>query len=283
MKQRGKILFLLLAFVFILILFSNFSLAGTLKVTEEHPFLINGSWISASDLKVGDILKTADGKSVRITNLQDVETEEPFPVYNLEAGIYHNFVVGEDKLVVHNSNLPMLYSRPSSYHVSDPINIEHLTASIGQPPKGVYIQETPLIFIEKQKYIGFRNYLKKRLSSSLIKGIDSNTDDLLLLVKRGALEYDESVLNPSSYRTIAKGLSFRDRGFYASQYGGSVDDYIKLATPDTLRKSYFFGSEQEIHYVLNKNTGIIYDPKIKILGLKRMPYLHPGEYYFVPY
>jgi intein/homing endonuclease len=107
MKQRGKILFLVLALAFILISLSNFSQAGTLKVTEEHPFLINGSWIPASDLKVGDELTTIDGKKVRITNITDVETKEPFPVYNLEAGKYHDFVVdGGDGVgvVVHNSN-----------------------------------------------------------------------------------------------------------------------------------------------------------------------------------
>ena len=107
MKQRGKILFLALAFAFIIISLSNFSQAGTLKVTEEHPFLINGSWVSASDLKVGDELTTIDGKKVRITSIEDVETKEPFPVYNLEAEVYHDFVVdGGDGLgvVVHNSN-----------------------------------------------------------------------------------------------------------------------------------------------------------------------------------
>jgi len=111
MKQRGNILFLVLALTFILISLSKFSQAGTLKVTEEHPFLINGSWIPASDLKVGDELTTIDGKKVRITSIQDIETKEPFPVYNLEAGKYSNFIVdGGDGLgvVVHNSNLRLI-------------------------------------------------------------------------------------------------------------------------------------------------------------------------------
>jgi hypothetical protein len=104
MKQRGKSLFLMLTLAVILILFSNFCFAGILEVTEEHPFLINGTWISASDLKVGDELTTIDENKIRITEITDVETKEPFSVYNLEAGVYHNFVVGLDKVVVHNSN-----------------------------------------------------------------------------------------------------------------------------------------------------------------------------------
>jgi hypothetical protein len=115
MKQRGiKSLFVILfSLVFLFALVS----AGTLKVTQEHPFLIDGEWIPASDLQVGDLMQTIDGKQVRITKITDVEVseeEEAFPVYNLETGIYHNFVVcGDDVcdensvgVVVKNSNLP---------------------------------------------------------------------------------------------------------------------------------------------------------------------------------
>jgi len=89
----------------ILVLFSlTFISASELRVTEEHPFLINGEWISASELQVGDELTLVNGSKVKITKLTDIETEEPFLVYNLEAGEYHNFVVGEEGVVVHNSN-----------------------------------------------------------------------------------------------------------------------------------------------------------------------------------
>jgi hypothetical protein len=98
----------ILLFIFLsLILFCSFVSAGTLQVTEEHPFLINGSWVSASDLVVGDFLQTLNGKSVRITGIKDVSTSKPFFVYNLEAGLFHDFIVnGGDGLgvVVHNSD-----------------------------------------------------------------------------------------------------------------------------------------------------------------------------------
>jgi hypothetical protein len=116
--MKNKNLFLIFGIVFFIglilsilslsIYFISASSFGELKVTEEHPFLINGSWIPASDLKVGDELTTISGKKVRITSIEDIETKEPFPVYNLEAGKYHDFVVdGGDGLgvIVHNSNL----------------------------------------------------------------------------------------------------------------------------------------------------------------------------------
>ncbi|MBP7708381.1 hypothetical protein KA107_01750 [Candidatus Pacearchaeota archaeon] len=93
--------------VFVFLLFILFSLtfisAGELKVTQEHPFLINGNWIDAKDLKVGDNLTTVNGKRIVIDSVEVVKPENPFLVYNLEAGVYHNFVVGEEKVVVHNS------------------------------------------------------------------------------------------------------------------------------------------------------------------------------------
>ena len=112
MKQRGGFLLLVFLFIINLVFISCFASAGTLKVTEEHPFLVEGKWIQANELKLGDKIQTLDGKKVRITSIEDVETKEPFPVYNLEAEVYHDFVVdGGDGLgvVVHNSNKPSMF------------------------------------------------------------------------------------------------------------------------------------------------------------------------------
>jgi hypothetical protein len=123
MKKSGW-LFLSIVLVFALMIFSLASLvsAGTLKVTEEHPFLVNGSWISASDLKVGDTLSTVDGKKVKITGLEDIVRDSSFPVYNLEAGFYHNFVVDAGdglEVVVHNSNRVFLIRKMLRFPIRD--------------------------------------------------------------------------------------------------------------------------------------------------------------------
>lgn len=75
-----------------------------LKVTLEHPFLINDEWVPASQLQVGDLMTTVDGKKARITKITDVKLDEPVSVYNLEAGEFHNFVLSSG-VVVHNSDL----------------------------------------------------------------------------------------------------------------------------------------------------------------------------------
>jgi len=87
MRSLNKI-FLFLSIILIL----NFFSASELKVTEEHLFLVDGKWIPASQLNVGDFLQTSDGEKVVITEIEDIETKENFSVYNLEVGEFHNFV-----------------------------------------------------------------------------------------------------------------------------------------------------------------------------------------------
>ncbi|MBU3913167.1 MAG: hypothetical protein KKE50_03675 [Nanoarchaeota archaeon] len=95
--KRGR---LFLFGIFLIILLASFSSAGILKVTEEHPFLVNGEWVPAKNLNEGDLLKTADGKSARIKSIKWVPGI--VEVFNLEAGYFHNFILS-DGLVVHNS------------------------------------------------------------------------------------------------------------------------------------------------------------------------------------
>ena len=101
--KRGDIRLLFVLFLILFLLALPLVLAAQLKVTSEHPFLVNNEWISASDLKVGDKLSTIDGKTARITGIKTAE--EKAEVYNLESSFYHDFVV-EDGVIVHNSNAP---------------------------------------------------------------------------------------------------------------------------------------------------------------------------------
>ncbi|MBR9705021.1 hypothetical protein GOV12_06430 [Candidatus Pacearchaeota archaeon] len=103
MLKRGIIIELIIVFIIVFVSTGIIS-AGTLKVTNEHPFLINGKWIDAKDLVVGDMIMTLDGKLAQISGIKDVLLKEAFKVYNLEASVFHDFVVSEDNLIVHNSN-----------------------------------------------------------------------------------------------------------------------------------------------------------------------------------
>ena len=85
-------------FILIVLLSLSFVSAFQISVTREHPFLVNGNWISASSLQVGQILENIHGKKVRITNIEDVKKDTS--VFNIETSS-NNYVV--DNLIVHNS------------------------------------------------------------------------------------------------------------------------------------------------------------------------------------
>ena len=51
---------------------SGSDLIGELRVTTEHPFLVGGEWVVASELNIGDELTTVDGKLARITSIERV-------------------------------------------------------------------------------------------------------------------------------------------------------------------------------------------------------------------
>jgi predicted DNA-binding protein YlxM (UPF0122 family) len=108
---KGKFLFLVFAiFLFILVLpltYSALDKYGHLKVTSEHPFLVDKEWISASELQEGDILETSRGERVKITNIEDVQEKEIFEVYNMHVSGPETFFA--DDILVHNKAMPRRY------------------------------------------------------------------------------------------------------------------------------------------------------------------------------
>ena len=71
----------------------------TVTTTAEHPFFIQGKWVIASELEVGNITKKLDGSDSAITRIDIVK--EQHTVYNLlDVSNNHNFYANE--ILVHN-------------------------------------------------------------------------------------------------------------------------------------------------------------------------------------
>ena len=102
------LVFIIITSGFFISIVDSFELKkGQLKVTIEHPFLKNGEWVPAQDLKKGDTITTKNGREAVITSIRKVK--EKTTVYNLEDEKYHNYIVdgngdGTGGVVVHNSN-----------------------------------------------------------------------------------------------------------------------------------------------------------------------------------
>ena len=103
MKKEG--VKLILIFVFISLLISLVSSQNySVNVTNEHPFLLsNGSYIPASQLLVGMQLMTINGKKAIVSSITDVHSDVSFPVFNLEASPFSDFLL-PGGVVVHNSD-----------------------------------------------------------------------------------------------------------------------------------------------------------------------------------
>ena len=75
----------------------------TIDTTTNHPFYVeNKGWVAAGDLEVGDILVTADGDTVEVSDIAIEKLAEPITVYNLEVSDFHTYFVGEFGVLVHN-------------------------------------------------------------------------------------------------------------------------------------------------------------------------------------
>lgn len=76
---------------------------GIIHTTSEHPFYVkNYGWKTASKLKAEDILITANGE-VGIKDINIVLKTEPVNVYNFEVENTHNYYVGDNQILVHNT------------------------------------------------------------------------------------------------------------------------------------------------------------------------------------
>ncbi|MBC8473694.1 MAG: hypothetical protein H8D54_02680, partial [Candidatus Omnitrophica bacterium] len=69
-----------------------------IKVTEEHPFYVEDTWLKVKHLKPGMSLFTPTGKKVTITSI--TRNSQKVEVYNLTVDTYNNYFV--EDVLVHN-------------------------------------------------------------------------------------------------------------------------------------------------------------------------------------
>ncbi len=73
-----------------------------LAAHESEGLTLPGRWVNSHDLRAGDVLIGQDGQPQRLLKLEQ-EYHEMFPVSNLTIETDHNYAVGPDALLVHNT------------------------------------------------------------------------------------------------------------------------------------------------------------------------------------
>ncbi|WP_289811371.1 polymorphic toxin-type HINT domain-containing protein, partial [Thomasclavelia cocleata] len=75
-----------------------------IETTAVHPFWVENRWVSAKDLKEGDLLTLADGSAARISGVYGEKLDEAVVVYNFEVEEFHTYYVTDTGVLVHNAN-----------------------------------------------------------------------------------------------------------------------------------------------------------------------------------
>ena len=73
-------------------------LNGSIKTTTNHPFYVDGKWVEAGDLKMGDEILHVDGLKHKITSMEINDDKQT--VYNFEVPGHHNYFA--EGYLVHN-------------------------------------------------------------------------------------------------------------------------------------------------------------------------------------
>ena len=119
-----------------------------LSATEGHEFYVDGEWVSAENLKVGQILTTANGEKFVIDNIVKREVEN-LDVYNLNVNSTHTYYVGEEEILTHNNCLknPNVQFADSNNYVDSSLknvvkqasdNVKQAYAARGESTKGIF-------------------------------------------------------------------------------------------------------------------------------------------------
>lgn len=77
-----------------------------IESTFSHPFLTEDGWARAENLTIGMKLLSTDNCFRSVYGLSRVRYEESIKTYSLCVDNYHSFLIGENKLVVHNRCKP---------------------------------------------------------------------------------------------------------------------------------------------------------------------------------
>jgi hypothetical protein len=91
-----------------------------LRVDEDEGESLQGRWVNSHDLMAGDILISADGRRTRLLRIEQ-HFEDDYLVCNLSVENSHNFAVGFDGLLVHNTSGCGVFGspiQPSQPHIS---------------------------------------------------------------------------------------------------------------------------------------------------------------------
>ena len=75
-----------------------------IQTTRRHQFyIVDKGWVRAEDLVIGDKISSEKDVDTTITKIEIKQLDERLPVFNMEMEGHHNYLITENKLLVHNA------------------------------------------------------------------------------------------------------------------------------------------------------------------------------------
>ena len=76
----------------------------TVEMTSKHQvYIVDKGWTRAYNIKIGDMMLSASGDKVKITNIEHIKYNEPIDTYNLTVEDNSNYFVTDIQVLVHNA------------------------------------------------------------------------------------------------------------------------------------------------------------------------------------
>ena len=76
----------------------------TVEMTSKHQvYIVDKGWTRAYNIKIGDMMLSASGDKVKITNIEHIKYDEPINTYNLTVEDNSNYFVTDIQVLVHNA------------------------------------------------------------------------------------------------------------------------------------------------------------------------------------
>ena len=117
------------------------------QVTTNHPFYVDGGpsivaprWVQAGDLRVGDRIRTADGRDVAVAALR-YNTGNAH-VYTLTVANDHDFFVGPARVLVHNCFVPSLTIDDSQFGAKAGQHLQDFGRDPGNAADRTWLRQT---------------------------------------------------------------------------------------------------------------------------------------------
>ena len=75
----------------------------TVEMTSKHQvYIVDKGWTRAYNIKIGDMMLSASGDKVKVTNIEHIKYDEPIDTYNLAVEDNSNYFVTDIQVLVHN-------------------------------------------------------------------------------------------------------------------------------------------------------------------------------------